>query len=79
MKAEQLFASLDEEFELDKLTDDEWGNLDLGDNITENFKTTRMGLALDNTDEIHNVYTAVFPSERVLDRIISSDERNVLL
>ncbi|MFX1559889.1 MAG: Nif3-like dinuclear metal center hexameric protein [Promethearchaeota archaeon] len=79
MKAKHLYKSLDTQFELDRLEDDEWGSLDLGDYVTENFKQTRMGLVLDNADEINRVYTAVFPSERVLDKILSSGQRNVLL
>jgi len=79
MKAEHLYESLNKQFELDKLQEDEWSSLDLGDYITENFKQTRMGLVLDNAKEIERVYTAVFPSERVLDTILSSGHRNVLL
>ena len=79
MKAEKVYKSLDKQFELDKLHEDEWSALDLGDYITENFKQTWMGLVLDNAKEIERVYTAVFPSERVLDKILSSGERNVLL
>jgi len=79
LKAEKLYEILDNEFELDKLSDDEWSFLDLGEYITERFKNTRMGLVLDNSKEIQKVYTAVFPSEHVLDDILSSEERNVLL
>lgn len=79
MKAEKLYESLDREFKLDMLHDDEWSLLDLEDYITENFKERRMGLVLDNTDKIKKVYTAVFPSERVLDHILTGEERNILL
>ena len=79
LKAKKLYESLDKEFELDMLNEDEWSSLDLGEHITEGFKKTRMGLVLDNSKEIQKVYTAVFPSERVLDTILSSGERNVLL
>jgi putative NIF3 family GTP cyclohydrolase 1 type 2 len=79
LKAENLYESLDKLFELEKMQEDEWSSLDLGDYITENFKQTRMGLVLDNAEEIEQVYTAVFPSERVLDSILSSGQRNVLL
>ncbi|MGD9395777.1 MAG: Nif3-like dinuclear metal center hexameric protein [Candidatus Thorarchaeota archaeon] len=79
MKAEKLYESLDKQFELDKLHEDEWSSLDLGEYITDNFKQTWMGLVLDNAKEVEKVYTAVFPSERVLDKILSSGERNVLL
>ncbi|MHA1949836.1 MAG: Nif3-like dinuclear metal center hexameric protein [Candidatus Thorarchaeota archaeon] len=79
MKAEKLYKSLDKEFELDKLQEDEWSFLDLGEYMTKNFKNRRMGLVLDNTDDIKKVYTAVFPSERVLDHILAFEEKNVLL
>jgi putative NIF3 family GTP cyclohydrolase 1 type 2 len=79
MEAKKLYESLDKEFELDKLQEDEWSFFDLGDYVTEGFKKTRMGLVLDNAKEIKKVYTAVFPSERVLDHILATEERNVLL
>ncbi len=79
LKAKKLYESVDKEFELDKLSEDEWSSLDLGEHITEGFKKTWKGLVLDNSKEIQKVYTAVFPSERVLDTILSSGERNVLL
>ena len=79
LKAEKLYSSLDKEFEIDKLDEDEWSSLDLGDYMTESFKQTWKGLVLDNAKEIKKVYTAVFPSEQVLDKILLSGERDVLL
>ncbi|MFW9807432.1 MAG: Nif3-like dinuclear metal center hexameric protein [Candidatus Thorarchaeota archaeon] len=79
MEAEALYESLNKEFELDKLHDDEWSLLDLGEYMTESFRNTRMGLALDNTEEVHKVYTSVFPSNRVLDYLLATKERNILL
>jgi putative NIF3 family GTP cyclohydrolase 1 type 2 len=79
MKAEKLYESLDKEFELDRLQEDEWSLLDLGNYMTESFNQKRMGLVLDNATEIKKVYTAVFPSELVLDKILTSGERDVLL
>ncbi len=79
MKAVKLYKTLDKEFELDRLKEDEWSVLDLGEYMTESFTQSRMGLVLDNVTEIKKVYTAVFPSERVLNRIMSSRERDVLL
>ncbi|KXH77066.1 MAG: hypothetical protein AM326_05900 [Candidatus Thorarchaeota archaeon SMTZ-45] len=79
MKAAKLYESLDKEFELHRLQEDEWSLLDLGDYMTESFSQSRMGLVLDNANEIRRVYTAVFPSERVLDKILSSGDREVLL
>ncbi len=79
MKAKKLYQTLDKEFELDRLCEDEWSFLDLGNYITQSFKETRKGLVLDNSEEIEKVYTAVFPSEHVLDQILASGERNILL
>lgn len=79
IRAEKVYSSLDKEFELDKFQDDEWSLLDLGEYMTESFRETRMGLALNNTEEVRKVYTAVFPSNRVLDYILAAEERNILL
>ncbi len=79
MKAKLVYQSLDKEFELDKLNEGEWDFSDIEDYVTESFKGTRMGLILDNSEEIEKVYTAVFPSERVLDQILESGENNILL
>jgi putative NIF3 family GTP cyclohydrolase 1 type 2 len=79
LKAEKLYENLNKEFELDKLSEEEWKLLDLGDYITENFRKTWMGLVLDNSKEINKVYTAVFPSERVLEYILAKEEKEVLL
>lgn len=79
MEAKTLYESLDKEFELDRLHDDEWSLLDLGEYMTESFRETRMGLVLDNTEEIHEVYTAVFPSNRVLDYLLNNKETDILL
>jgi len=40
---------------------------------------TRKGLVLDFTSEIERVYTAVFPSESVLHKILESDVKDALL
>lgn len=79
MKAKKLYQSLDKEFEIDKLDEDEWILFDLGDFTTESFKKTKKGLVLDNSTEINKVYTAVFPSEPVLDYIIASGAEDTLL
>jgi putative NIF3 family GTP cyclohydrolase 1 type 2 len=79
MKAKKLYESLNKEFELDKLNEDEWSFFDLGNYVTKSFKKTRMGLVLDNSKEIQKVYTAVFPSEHVFDSILSSGESDILL
>lgn len=79
MKAKKLYQSLDKEFEINKLDEDEWSFFDLGDYTTESFKKTKKGLVLDNATEINKVFTAVFPSEPVLDYIIASGAEDTLL
>ena len=79
MKAEKVYRSLDKEFKLGRLQEDEWSLLDLGEYVTESFRETRMGLVLDNTEEIRKVYTAVFPSSKALDYLLATGEKNVLL
>ena len=79
MEARKVYQSLDKEFELDRLQEDEWSLFDLGDYVTDSFKETRKGLVLNNAKEIQKVYTAVFPSERVLDSILETKAKNLLL
>jgi len=79
MKAEKLYESLENEFQLHERREDEWSSFDLGSYVTENFKSRLMGLVLDNSEEINKVFTAVFPSEPVLDTIFSRKEQGVLL
>jgi putative NIF3 family GTP cyclohydrolase 1 type 2 len=79
MDARSLFQRLDADFELEKCNEVDWDMSDLGDYITESFKKTRMGLVLDNTKSIDKVYTAVFPSEEVIRRLLDADERDILL
>jgi putative NIF3 family GTP cyclohydrolase 1 type 2 len=79
MKAEKLYKSLEDQFELGKFEREEWGFSDEDDYITESFKEKGMGVVLDNTEEIQKVYTAVFPSEHVLDQLLASGERDILL
>lgn len=79
MRSEEVYEKLDNEFEIDAINEDEWDSFDLGDFETESFRKTQKGLVLDNTTEIQRVYTAVFPSEIVLNHIISSGVEDALL
>jgi putative NIF3 family GTP cyclohydrolase 1 type 2 len=78
MIALKLYQKLDQDFELDKLTDD-WKEMDFNEYITENFKKRYMGLVADNSEEINKVYTAVFPDEKILGKILESGEKDILL
>lgn len=80
MKAEKLYAELEKDFILPGLSDD-WAEYmkTVSEFITENFKRRSMGLVCDNTNEIKKVYTAVFPSNAVMQYILNKNERDVLL
>ncbi len=79
MKSGEVYARLDKEFEIERINEDEWSSFDLGDFATESFRTTWKGLVLDNTTDVRKVYSAVFPSEIVLDQIITSGVEDALL
>lgn len=77
MNAKELYKKLDHDFELD-LCKDDW-RMDFNEYISDNFKKRHMGVLLDNSKEIKTVYTAVFPSDKVLKEILESGENNILL
>ncbi|KKN18871.1 hypothetical protein LCGC14_0951510 [marine sediment metagenome] len=78
MKAKKLYKQLDFDFELDSCKDD-WAAMDYNEFISENFRNRYMGILLDNSEEIDSVYTAVFPSNKVLNEILESTGENILL
>ncbi|MFW9782931.1 MAG: Nif3-like dinuclear metal center hexameric protein [Candidatus Heimdallarchaeota archaeon] len=78
MKAKKLYKKLDRDFEL-SLCRDDWSRMDFNKFISPNFKSCYMGILLDNSNEIDMVYTAVFPSDNVLNQIIQLEQPNILL
>jgi putative NIF3 family GTP cyclohydrolase 1 type 2 len=78
VKAKLLYKQLDSDFELDKLKED-WSWIEFNEYYSEIFKQRFMGLVLDNAEEITRIFTAVFPSDSVLNWIIGSGEMDVLL
>jgi putative NIF3 family GTP cyclohydrolase 1 type 2 len=79
LEAEEIVTRLDKEFEINKIQEEEWGLFNLGEYVTESFRNTRKGLVLDFASEIDSVYTAVFPSEVVLDQMFKADVTDALL
>jgi putative NIF3 family GTP cyclohydrolase 1 type 2 len=77
MKAQELYELMHKDFELDNCSDS-W-NMKFSEYVSEEFKTKSMGLVLDNTDIINKVYTAVFPTYDILDKLLESGERDILL
>jgi len=78
MNAKQLYEKLDSNFELD-LCQDDWSSMEFNDFISENFKNRHMGILLDNSEVINKIYTSVFPSNDVLNKILNTGESNLLL
>ena len=78
MKAIDLYNRLEKDFRL-AICEDYWNEMDFNEYITQNFKDRFMGLVTDNADVVNYVYTAVFPSARVIEKIIADDQRNALL
>ncbi len=78
MNANKLYKKLDIDFELDLCRDD-WSVMDFNEYISDNFKKRYMGILLDNSQEINSVYTAVFPSNNVLNKILELGKEDILL
>ncbi|MCX6818838.1 MAG: Nif3-like dinuclear metal center hexameric protein [Candidatus Aenigmarchaeota archaeon] len=78
MDAGKLYKKLDMDFDIEHFRDG-WEKMDFNDFISNTFKQRRLGLVLDNSEEIIKVYTAVFPSEGVIKKLLASGEKNVLL
>ena len=80
MKASQLYNQLEKDFITPEMSD-EWAKYmdSVTDFLTDNFKKRSMGLVCDFATEINKVYTAVFPSEKVMQDILDRDETDVML
>ncbi len=80
MKAEKLYQRLDHDFIKSGLTDD-WAQYmsKVYDFLSDNFKKRSMGLVCDNTHEVKRVYTAVFPTDKVLRQILGEGHKDALI
>lgn len=80
MKAQDLYEKLEKDFIAADMID-EWAIYmdDVVDYLSENFRARSMGLVCDFAQEINKVYTAVFPSQSVMQKIIDDDVHDVLL
>jgi putative NIF3 family GTP cyclohydrolase 1 type 2 len=78
MDSREVYKRLEIDFELDKCYDD-WSDMDFNGFISDNFKKRYMGLLLDNSNEIKQVFSAVFPSDSILNKILELNSRNNLL
>ncbi|MCK5149339.1 Nif3-like dinuclear metal center hexameric protein [Candidatus Pacearchaeota archaeon] len=80
MEAKKLYAGLEKDFIKSGLSD-EWFGMEegYGEFLSENFKKRAMGLVCDNTQEITKVYTAVFPEDKVMQKILDDGVENAML
>jgi putative NIF3 family GTP cyclohydrolase 1 type 2 len=71
MKAKVLYNQLEKDFVTPKIKEDWYEYMNTrSDYICENFKQRSMGLLCDFATEIEKIYTAVFPSTKVLEKIL---------
>lgn len=80
MEALLIYQKLEKDFIVPELSDD-WaqhmGSVSVF--LSENFKKRSMGLVCDFTKKINKVYTAVFPSSKVMKYILEKDIENAML
>lgn len=80
MKAESIYSHLEKDFIKSGLKDDWASHMgEVSEFLTDNFKKRSMGLVCDFNTEITRVYTAVFPSDMVMQQILDSGAKNALL
>lgn len=77
--ANQLYTALETDFNIQSCRDDYWSIMDFSEYFTESFKQRYIGLLMDSTDMIEKVYTAVFPSDYVINQILRANRQNALL
>lgn len=80
MEADKLYQQLEKDFIAPGLSDD-WGEwlVPIAGFVCDNFKRRSMGLVCDFNEEINKVYAAVFPSNAVMEKILSDGAQNAML
>jgi putative NIF3 family GTP cyclohydrolase 1 type 2 len=78
MEAVRLYERLDRDFEVHKLKDD-WSFMEWNGYISLAFQSRFMGVMLDNAREVHKVYTATFPDQEIIERVLATNEKDLLL
>lgn len=80
MEAKKLYNHLENDFIKPDMSDD-WARYmeEIQDYLSENFKKRSMGLVCDNSKLINKVYTAVFPTNEVMKKILAEGAEDALL
>jgi len=80
MKASKLYRQLEKDFIKPSLRDDWTERMrPIFGFIAKNFKKRSIGLVCDNTEEISKVYTAIFPTKKVMQTILDRNESDAML
>ncbi len=79
MKAQNLYDKLEIDFIIRRGLTDDWKEIGTDKYLSPNFKKRSMGIVYDFSENIKKVYTAVFPEETVIKKILAKKETDVLL
>jgi putative NIF3 family GTP cyclohydrolase 1 type 2 len=80
MKAVTLYAQLEKDFVKPGFSDEWFQYMEpIAEYICEQYKKRSMGLVCDNTTEVKKVYTAVFPTDEVMQYVLDKNERDAML
>jgi len=80
MRAEDLYNQLEKDFVTSEMKEDWYEDIEgIDEYICNNFKQRSMGLLCDFAQELTKVYTAVFPSDEVLLKILADDDCDALI
>jgi len=81
MKATDLYNQLERDFVAPTLSEYSWSDYmaEIEEYICDNFKQRNMGLLCDFANEVNSVYTAVFPSDNVLTKILNDNVKDSML
>ncbi len=80
MEAKKIYKKLEEDFIFPSLSDDWFADMgSVADFLSDNFKQRSMGLVCDNAQKIEKVYTAVFPSDKIMRAVLDREDTDVLL
>jgi len=80
MRAHVLYTQLEKDFVKPGIVENWYDDMtELEEYICDNFKQRSLGLVCDFAEEVNKVYTAVFPSDKVLTKILNDGASNAML
>ena len=79
MEAKKLYDRLEKDFVKPGLSDEWHGMEGYEELLSENFKERAMGVVCDNTENVNRVYSAVFPDDEVMEKILKDGTKDAML